>query len=93
MNKFNLSLRPLEESELTENLGSIDSKFRYIIVAAKRTRQLQSGSKPMVNAQSRKFTRIAQEEVSSGLVKFEITEVSKPVSRKRSGKDSKEKSH
>ena len=55
---------------MTSNFGSIDSKFRYIIVAAKRTRQLQAGSQPMVNTQSRKFTRIAQEEVSSGLVKY-----------------------
>jgi DNA-directed RNA polymerase omega subunit len=78
---------------LASNLGSIDSKFRYIIVAAKRTRQLQSGSKPMVSGQSRKFTRIAQEEVSSGLVKFEVTEEAKPGTKKRGGKEGKEKSH
>jgi len=75
---------------LTNKLGTIDSKFRYIIVAAKRTRQLQAGSKPMVSAQSRKFTRIAQEEVTSGLVKFELTEETKASKRRSS---SKEKSH
>ena len=60
---------------MTINIGKIDSKFRYIIVAAKRTRQLQGGSTPMVQGGlSRKFTRIAQEELSSGLVNFEIIE-------------------
>lgn len=75
---------------MTNKLGTIDSKFRYIIVAAKRTRQLQAGSKPMVSAQSRKFTRIAQEEVTLGLVKFELTEETKASKRRSS---SKEKSH
>ncbi len=57
---------------MTSNIGQIDSKFRYIIVAAKRTRQLQGGSKPLIQGQSKKFTRIAQEEVALGLVNFEI---------------------
>ena len=74
---------------MTSNFGSIDSKFRYIIVAAKRTRQLQAGSQPMVNTQSRKFTRIAQEEVSSGLIKYEIEVVAKSASKKRAPKEGK----
>lgn len=74
---------------MTSNFGSIDSKFRYIIVAAKRTRQLQAGSQPMVNTQSRKFTRIAQEEVSSGLVKYYIDAVPKSGSKKRAPKEGK----
>ena len=57
---------------MTGNIGQIDSKFRYIIVAAKRTRQLQGGSTPLVQGLSKKFTRIAQEEVAAGLVNFEI---------------------
>jgi len=57
---------------LTDNIGQIDSKFRYIIVAAKRTRQLQGGSTPLVQGLSKKFTRIAQEEVAAGMVNFEI---------------------
>jgi len=77
---------------LTNKIGSIDSKFRYIIVAAKRTRQLQAGSKPMVGGQGRKFTRIAMEEVSAGLVKFELTEETK-ASRRRASKEARERSH
>lgn len=57
---------------MTGNIGQIDSKFRYIIVAAKRTRQLQGGSIPMVQGLSKKFTRIAQQEVAAGLVNFDI---------------------
>ncbi len=77
---------------MTSKIGSIDSKFRYIIVAAKRTRQLQAGSKPMVGGQGRKFTRVAMEEVSGGLVKFELTEETK-ASKRRAGKDTKDRSH
>jgi DNA-directed RNA polymerase subunit omega len=75
---------------LANNFGTMDSKFRYIIVAAKRTRQLQAGSRPMINAPSRKFTRIAQEEVNSGLVKYDITEEQPKAAAKRRGlKESK----
>lgn len=57
---------------MTSNIGKIDSKFRYILVAAKRTRQLQGGSPPLIKGTSRKFTSIAQQEVASGLVNYEI---------------------
>ncbi|HET6962377.1 MAG TPA: DNA-directed RNA polymerase subunit omega [Terriglobia bacterium] len=77
---------------MTNKIGSIDSKFRYIIVAAKRTRQLQAGSKPMVGGQGRKFTRIAMEEVSAGLVKFDLTEETK-ASKRRASKEARERSH
>ena len=50
----------------------IDSKFRFILIAAKRARQLQGGAKPLIHSSSRKPTRIAQEEVRAGVVKFEL---------------------
>lgn len=77
---------------MTSKLGTIDSKFRYIIVAAKRTRQLQAGAKPMVAGQGRKFTRVAQEEVTAGMVKFDLTEETK-ASKRRGSKEGKERSH
>ena len=52
----------------------IDSKFRFILVAAKRARQLQAGARPLVQTSSRKLTRVAQQEVESGLVPFEMGE-------------------
>jgi len=50
----------------------VDSKFRLILVAAKRARQLQSGARPMVQAPSRKATKVAQLELGAGLVPFEV---------------------
>jgi DNA-directed RNA polymerase subunit omega len=53
---------------------NVESKFRFILVAAKRARQLQAGAKPLVQSQSKKPTRIAQHEVEAGLVPIELTE-------------------
>lgn len=44
------------------------SVYRFIIVAAKRARQLQSGARPKVQAAVRKPTRVAVEEVRRGLI-------------------------
>lgn len=49
-----------------------DSKFRQILVAAKRARQVQSGAKPLVLTQARKPTRIAQEELRAGVLPYDI---------------------
>lgn len=49
----------------------VDSKFRFILVAARRARQLQAGAKPLVQTPTRKATRVAQLEVGAGLVPFE----------------------
>src|SRR5438445_6153251 len=45
---------------------------RFIIVAAKRARQLQNGARPFLPTSSKKPTIIAMEEVRRGLVKYEI---------------------
>lgn len=52
----------------------IDSKFRFILLAAKRARQLQSGAKPAIQTQSKKVTRISQQEFAAGVVPFEVPE-------------------
>lgn len=57
----------------------VDSKFRFIAVAAQRAKQLQIGAKPRVETRSRKSTRIAMQEVLAGTVSWELTnEVPKP---------------
>jgi DNA-directed RNA polymerase omega subunit len=61
----------------------IDSKFRFVILAAKRAKQLLRGSKPRLKSKSRNPIRIAQLEVAKGLVHYDIVEpkkerVSKP---------------
>ena len=47
------------------------STYRFIIVAAKRARQLQSGHRPVLPTSSKKPTVIAMEEARRGLVKYE----------------------
>jgi DNA-directed RNA polymerase subunit omega len=51
---------------------NVDSKFRFITVAAQRAKQLQNGAKPRVEARSRKPTRIAMQEVLAEAVSWEI---------------------
>ena len=50
----------------------VDSKFRFITVAAQRAKQLQSGAKPRVDSRSRKPTRVAVEETIAGVVSWEV---------------------
>lgn len=60
----------IEETEAPE----IDSKYRLIILAAKRSKQLQRGARPRIDidALKHKNTRIALEEVMSGRVNFSV---------------------
>ena len=51
---------------------NVDSKFRFITVAAQRAKQLQNGAKPRVEVRSRKPTRIAMQEVLADAVDWEI---------------------
>jgi DNA-directed RNA polymerase omega subunit len=52
----------------------MDSKYRLIIVSAKRSKQLQRGARPRIDIdmQKHKPTRIALEEVQQGKVQFSI---------------------
>jgi DNA-directed RNA polymerase omega subunit len=52
------------------------SQFAYVVVVARRARQLMSGGRPLVdNPRSRKNTRIAEEELLQGMLEFELPEV------------------
>ncbi|HVG38763.1 MAG TPA: DNA-directed RNA polymerase subunit omega [Pyrinomonadaceae bacterium] len=61
-------------AETNEQPEMIDSKYRLIIVAAKRSKQLLRGARPRVEMDSQKHkpTRIALEEVQRHKVPFEI---------------------
>lgn len=63
-----------------------ESRFRLIVVAALRAKQLLHGAKPRVDADihRRKHTSIAMEEVRLGLVHFERFEGTRPRSRRTS---------
>ena len=67
----------LADRELEGTSGQeVDSKYRLIILAAKRSKQLQRGAQPRIeiDPQKHKPTRIALEEVMRGRVHFSIKE-------------------
>jgi len=47
-----------------------DSNYRKVLVAARRARQLQSGSQALIASQSNKVCRIAQDEVEAGKIAY-----------------------
>jgi len=55
-------------------IDGFDSNYRYILVAARRARQLQGGAPPVIDTHSRKPCRIAQDEIKAGKVKWVIPE-------------------
>ena len=61
-----------ELDEATDTAPDIDSKYRLIILAAKRSKQLQRGARPRIDIDQTKHkpTRIALEEVIRGRVQF-----------------------
>jgi DNA-directed RNA polymerase omega subunit len=65
-----------ELEEVTEDteVQEIDSKYRLIILAAKRSKQLQRGAHPRIDIDTLKHknTRVALEEVMRGRVKFTV---------------------
>lgn len=58
-------------------MEGFDSNYRYILVAARRARQLQGGAPPVIETISRKPCRIAQDEIKAGKVKWVIPEIPK----------------
>ena len=64
-----------------EEWPGVDSRYRLIVVAALRAKQLLRGSLPRieVDTRRRRNTSIALEEVKRGLVPFTITTVDKKV--------------
>jgi DNA-directed RNA polymerase omega subunit len=71
------------ENDGNETNGSqeIDSKYRLIILAAKRSKQLQRGARPRIDIDPTKHkpTRIALEEVVQGKVLFHLTNLEEPA--------------
>lgn len=52
-----------------------ESQFAYVVVVARRARQLMLGGRPLVdNPRARKYTRVAEEELRQGLLEFDAPE-------------------
>lgn len=47
-----------------------DSNYRYVLVAARRARQLAGGAPPLVPTGARKVCKIAQEEIDAGKIQY-----------------------
>jgi DNA-directed RNA polymerase omega subunit len=62
-----------------------ESRFAFVVVVARRARQLQTGSRPLIDtSRLRKHTRIAREELIKGLLDFEL-----PVAQTAEEKETK----
>ncbi len=53
----------------------IDSKFRYVLLVAKRAEQIIQGSQPKMRSKHAKPTRIAMEEIEKKQVKWQLTPI------------------
>ncbi len=77
-----VEIEEVEESEVSEEevegkekeMHEIDSKYRLILLAAQRSKQLQKGATARVTIDTRKHksTHVALEEIKQGKVPFEF---------------------
>lgn len=49
----------------------IDSKFRYVLLAARRAEQMMQGAQPRIILESEKTTRVAMEEIKEEAVAWD----------------------
>ena len=53
-----------------------ECKFSYVVVAARRARQLMLGARPLMDhTLSSKYTRVAMEELDRGLLEYSVPEL------------------
>ena len=61
---------------MTVQTKAPDSQFAYVVLAARRARQIMAGAPPMVeNPRTLKATRIACEEVNQGLIEYDFNDL------------------
>jgi DNA-directed RNA polymerase omega subunit len=67
-----IAIKGYHDDTNADEWPGIDSRFRLIVVAALRTKQLLHGARPRIDADplKRRNTSIALEEVRQGLVSF-----------------------
>jgi DNA-directed RNA polymerase subunit omega len=60
---------------MTVQTKAPESQFAYVVLAARRARQIMAGAPPLVDiVRTQKATRIACEEVNMGLVEYDFNE-------------------
>ena len=53
-------------------IDGFDSNYRYVLVAARRARQLAGGAPALVETDTRKPCRIACEEIAAGKIQYVV---------------------
>jgi DNA-directed RNA polymerase omega subunit len=72
---------------MTVQTKAPESQFAYVVLAARRARQIMAGAPPLVdNVRTQKATRIACEEVNQGLVEYEFNDSGMGDEDKEAGK-------
>jgi len=72
---------------MTVQTKAPESQFAYVVLAARRARQIMAGAPPLVETvRTLKATRIACDEVSQGLIEYEFTEPTSIGEEKDAGK-------
>jgi len=61
----------MPEDNENEWTTDVDSKYRLVLLAAKRSKQIQRGARPRLQSLAKKATRVALEEVQNGLVQYQ----------------------
>ncbi len=75
---------------MTVQTKAPESQFAYVVLAARRARQIMAGAPPMVDiVRTQKATRIACEEVTQGLIEYDFSEIALSDEEKEAGKKRK----
>src|SRR3990170_7137493 len=64
---------------LEDLMDKVDSKYRLVIIATKRSRQLNQGAAPTIQSKWQKPTYIALEEMAAGKVEYTATPLEEVV--------------
>ena len=72
---------------MTMQTKAPESQFAYVVLAARRARQIMAGAPPLVeNPRTLKATRIACEEVNQGLIEYDFKEPGTADEEREAGK-------
>jgi len=74
---------------MTVQTKAPESQFAYVVLAARRARQIMAGAPPLVdNPKTLKATRLACEELEHGLLEYDLAETTS-VDEDKDGKRKK----
>jgi DNA-directed RNA polymerase omega subunit len=66
----------------------IDSKFRFVLLAAERAEQMLRGARPKLEIPQKKATRIAMHEIANDLIEWDFGPAPEPIIEEAEAADS-----